>query len=185
MENALEINSTDNPENHASDRYDRDLDWSDISRYLLWSQSLMVSSTSTAAVSTLNLILFVSQGNHSTYYQTTAAILGKMYSNTMMVVLNSRIVFSQKESNDYSSIMSISDRSRRRQTIPHGDIVVTREQWTTPAEAWCKHGYYSTFNSHWYWYYELRWCSLDTELLLWSRIFIYTQTTIQDYWCNV
>lgn len=63
-----------------------------------------------------------------------------MYSNSMMVVLNSRIVFSRKEdgSSDYLSMNSSSGVVRRRSAafgITQSDIVVTREQWTTPPEA--------------------------------------------------
>lgn len=101
---------------------------------------IVATGALTAAVSIINLILFVLPGNHPTYYQTTTAILGKMYSNSMMVVLNSRIMFSRKEdgSSDYISMNSSSGVAQRRSTafgISPGDIVVTREQFTTPPEA--------------------------------------------------
>ncbi|KAF9551720.1 hypothetical protein CPC08DRAFT_768677 [Agrocybe pediades] len=44
----------------------------------------------TAAIATTNLILAVLPGR-PTYYQTTAGVLGKMYSNAMMAVFNSRM----------------------------------------------------------------------------------------------
>jgi len=53
----------------------------------------------TAAIAIINLILFVLPGTHPTYYQTTTAIIGKIYSNTMMVTLNSRINLSKKKGN--------------------------------------------------------------------------------------
>jgi len=99
---------------------------------------IVVTGILTAAIAIINLVLFVLPGNHPTYYQTTTAILGKLYSNTMMGVLNSRIVFSKKgEETDYSSLVSTSD-PRRPQAASghtHGDIRVTHEQLTSPLEA--------------------------------------------------
>ena len=60
-------------------------------------------------------------------------ILGKLYSNMMMAVLNSRIVLKiQDESND--TLVANPGVSR----ILHGGILVTREQWTTPADIYLK-----------------------------------------------
>ena len=110
-----------------------------ISRYSIHFKARVLTMLSTAAVAITNLALFVWPGSHPTYYQTAAAILGKLYSNSMMVVLNSRVMFAQKESmsTEFSSI-SLAEFSRRPQvaifgTLP-GDIMVTREQWTTPPE---------------------------------------------------
>jgi hypothetical protein len=61
-----------------------------------------------------------------TYYQTTSVILGKMYSNSMMVVLNSRMVYGII--NDTLSSEVINPVF----SISHGGISVTREQWTEP-----------------------------------------------------
>jgi hypothetical protein len=91
----------------------------------------------TAAVAIINLILFVSQlspGISPTYYRTTTtAILGKMYSSTMMVTLNSRINISRRESGstDSSTSNSLDVYRRLPGTSSHGDITVTQEQWTT------------------------------------------------------
>jgi len=92
------------------------------------------TGTLTAAIAIINLILFVLPGNHPTYYQTTTAILGKMYSNTMMVTLNSRINISKRDSGstDYSTSSNSEMRGRLRFPSSHGDITVTQEQWTTP-----------------------------------------------------
>ena len=59
-----------------------------------------------------------------------------MYSNTMMVTLNSRIQISKRESGttDYST-ESNSEIRRRLPDSSHGDITVTQEQWITPPEA--------------------------------------------------
>ena len=45
----------------------------------------------TAAIAITNFCLFLIPS--TAYYQTTALVLGKMYSNSMMVVLNSRMEF--------------------------------------------------------------------------------------------
>jgi len=86
------------------------------------------TGTLTATVAIINLILFVLPGNHPSYYQTTTAILGKMYSNTMMVTLNSRINISQKDgSTDHSeSTVSNLENRRRLRDTSHGEITVTR-----------------------------------------------------------
>ncbi|KDR70736.1 hypothetical protein GALMADRAFT_254773 [Galerina marginata CBS 339.88] len=50
---------------------------------------IIETGTLTAAMAIVNLALSVLPGG-PTYFQTTSSMLGKMYSNTMMVVLNSR-----------------------------------------------------------------------------------------------
>ncbi|PPQ71716.1 hypothetical protein CVT25_004851, partial [Psilocybe cyanescens] len=45
----------------------------------------------TAFVALLNIILVVAPTGHSQYYQITSALLSKMYANTIMVILNSRM----------------------------------------------------------------------------------------------
>ena len=52
------------------------------------------------------MVLIPSKG---TYFETTSAVLGKMYSNTMMVLLNSRMVYgiaNDTESNELSFVMT-------------------------------------------------------------------------------
>jgi hypothetical protein len=47
--------------------------------------------------------------NKETYFETTSAVLGKMYSNTMMVLLNSRMVYGitdDTDSNKLSFVMA-------------------------------------------------------------------------------
>ncbi|KDR72410.1 hypothetical protein GALMADRAFT_143241 [Galerina marginata CBS 339.88] len=51
---------------------------------------IIETGTATAAVATLNLIL-ASLPNHPSYYQVPSEILAKVYSNSMMVLLNSRM----------------------------------------------------------------------------------------------
>jgi len=101
---------------------------------------IVATGALTAAVSIVNLILFVLPGNHPTYYQTATAILGKLYSNSMMVVLNSRIVFSRTENGstddswmDSTQLAEIPPRSQR------AVIVTTREQWTSPPDGFKLH----------------------------------------------
>ena len=63
-----------------------------------------------------------------------------MYSNTMMVVLNSRMTFSRSNdtvrSNEFSSVATANSRLGRPvfSTSLHGGISVTREQWGNPLE---------------------------------------------------
>jgi hypothetical protein len=106
---------------------------------------IIATGVLTAAVSIVNLILFVLPGNHPTYYQTTTAILGKLYSNSMMVVLNSRIVFSRTENGstddswmDSTQLVEIRPRSQRA-VFSVGEIVTTREQWTSPPDGFKLH----------------------------------------------
>ncbi|PPQ83992.1 hypothetical protein CVT25_000538, partial [Psilocybe cyanescens] len=47
----------------------------------------------TAFVALLNIILVVAPTDHPQYYQITSALLSKMYANTIMVILNSRMSF--------------------------------------------------------------------------------------------
>ncbi|KAF8811246.1 hypothetical protein BYT27DRAFT_7184634 [Phlegmacium glaucopus] len=99
------------------------------------------TGTLTAAVAITNLVLFVLPG-HQLTYQTSSAILGNLYSCTMMVVLNSRIVFSQKESGSSdlsSSLASNTDMAPiRRPPVfvahdsSHDSIAMTHEQSTIP-----------------------------------------------------
>ena len=98
---------------------------------------LVIYSSTTAAIAIINLILFVLPGDHPTYYQTTTAIIGKIYSNTMMVTLNSRINISKRDTSTGSTDYSTSSNSEMRRRLPHsesshGEITVTQEQWTTP-----------------------------------------------------
>ena len=59
-----------------------------------------------------------------------------MYSNTMMVSLNSRINISERgsESSDHSTESNTEIRLRLPHSS-HGDIVATQEQWISPPEA--------------------------------------------------
>ncbi|KAF8902563.1 hypothetical protein CPB84DRAFT_1846215 [Gymnopilus junonius] len=59
----------------------------------------------TAAIALLNFILALLPGQ-PTYYQTTAGVLGKMYSNAMMVVFNSRLKLSYETSTVHEMSLS-------------------------------------------------------------------------------
>ena len=161
----LETNTTDGPETHASDHWHRDIDRSEslilsAIRSSWWWYFFQNFCTATIAI--INLILFVLPGNHPTYYQTTTAILGKMYSNTMMVTLNSRITISKKgESTSGSTDYSTSSNSEIRRRLPNpslGDITVTQEQWSTLPEIHLPEIHNLNVSmaiqssSHWYWY---------------------------------
>lgn len=93
---------------------------------------IIETGTLTAAIAVVSFILFELPG-HPTYYQTTCAALGKMYSITMMVLLNSRMMVSRNElaSTEHSSIVS---NPRRTLTTSHVGITVTHEQWIDSLE---------------------------------------------------
>jgi hypothetical protein len=63
----------------------------------------------TAAVAIINLVLFLIPSK-ATYFQTTIGVLGKMYSNTLMVLLNSRMTYGAR--NDTISIELSTEASR-------------------------------------------------------------------------
>lgn len=91
------------------------------------------------------------------YFITSSAILGKLYSCTMMVVLNSRIVFSHNESasKDLSSSVSNQEISRKTPFPSHGGITVTHEhgQWSIPLESYKIHVSIAIrASSNWYWH---------------------------------
>jgi len=83
----------------------------------------------TAALAIINFVLFLIP-NYQAYCQITVGMLANIYSITMMVVLNSRIVFkTQDESNKRLSEIS------RSAFASYGGILVTHEQWTVPSIA--------------------------------------------------
>ncbi|KAH9481993.1 hypothetical protein JR316_0006523 [Psilocybe cubensis] len=67
---------------------------------------LTVEAGSLTAAMGIITIAFVLMPSPETYYQTSAAILSKLYSNTMMVVLNSRMELSSRETDTQMSLMS-------------------------------------------------------------------------------
>ncbi|KAF9563237.1 hypothetical protein CPC08DRAFT_749080 [Agrocybe pediades] len=100
------------------------------------------TGTITAAIAIINLILSVLPGK-PTYYQTTSAVLGKLYSNTMMAVFNSRITFGRNHVSLYESeeprSMSTSVSYQPPRSFPQSAIVVTRNvnnDYDVPLETW-------------------------------------------------
>jgi hypothetical protein len=65
-----------------------------------------------------------------TYYQTTSEVLGKMYSNTMMMNLNGRIGYSNTNDAVPESKGLSTDPRTTVFSIAHGGISVTREEWS-------------------------------------------------------
>ena len=90
----LEKNSTVDSQNNALDYWDGNVDWSgDRSRCFALHQILiMFSTTCTAAFAIINLVFFLLPSN-PVYFGAVSQVLGKTNSNTMMVVLNSRMVY--------------------------------------------------------------------------------------------
>ena len=94
-------NSTDGSENNLFDHWVWSIDWSDHS---LFPPDKNSDEFITATIAIITFVLFILPGYpHPLYYVTTCGILGKMYSNTMMVILNNRIVL---QAQDESIIVS-------------------------------------------------------------------------------
>ena len=73
---------------------------------------------------------------HVIYWETTIAILGKLYSNTMMVVLNNRIVFKTQDESTMSNEPRLIVSNPGVSSGPRGGVSVTREQWTIPLDVY-------------------------------------------------
>ena len=67
-----------------------------------------------------------------TYYQTTSAVLGKIYSNTMMMnIVNGRIAYNitNLKDKDAQAASVSTDHQRPVFSTTDGGISVTREEW--------------------------------------------------------
>ena len=80
-----------------------------------------------------------------TSYAITCGILGKMYSNTMMIIFNNRIVLQAQDESlmfgeHVSSLNSMStpgiSSQRPAWSTSHSSILVTHEQWKIPLDAY-------------------------------------------------
>ena len=70
------------------------------------------------------------QISSATYYQTTSEVLGKLYSNTMMVnLVNSRMGYSFTNDIVSTELSTVSDQ-RGTFSTSHDGISETREEWT-------------------------------------------------------
>jgi len=91
----------------------------------------------TAVIALLNFILALLP-DHPTYYMATAGILGKLYSNSMLVVFNSRMKLGSENSTSSTSDMTANSMHRSRVDVRTGPkdrnyemqvgVSVTREQ---------------------------------------------------------
>ncbi|KAF9526409.1 hypothetical protein CPB83DRAFT_858050 [Crepidotus variabilis] len=90
------------------------------------------TGTLTAVIAIVNLILSALPGT-PTYFQVSSAILGKLYSNSMMVMLNSRIKVGRLTSDDsgiHTSSAMIGQQSRS--TTSQGiSVSRTKEEWSS------------------------------------------------------
>ncbi|KAF4613882.1 hypothetical protein D9613_007530 [Agrocybe pediades] len=100
------------------------------------------TGTITAAIAIINLIVSVLPGK-PTYYQTCSAVLGKLYSNTMMAVINSRITFGSNHISLYeseeprSTSTGVSYQTPR--PLPPSAIIVMRnvsDDYDIPLQTW-------------------------------------------------
>ena len=93
----------------------------------------------TATIAIINFALFLIPG-HPAYWETTIGILGKLYSNTMMVVLNNRIVFKGQDDLIRSNESSVPSHPEVSQglvfSVPQDSISVTRERWAVPLDVY-------------------------------------------------
>jgi len=91
------------------------------------SRLIIETGTLTAVIAIINLIMY--QIPDVTYYQTTSAVLGKIYSNAMMMnLVNTRMAY------DLDGVVSNELPTDHRKPVvfstSHGGISVTREEWT-------------------------------------------------------
>ena len=87
---------------------------------------LNLITTWTAVFAVINLVMFQIPG--VSYYQAVSEVLGKMYSNTMMMNLNSRMVSWFGVTND-TVLNEPSTDLRFVLSTSNGGISVTREEW--------------------------------------------------------
>ena len=87
---------------------------------------LNLITTWTAVIAVINLVMFQIPG--VSYYQAASEVLGKMYSNTMMMNLNSRMVSWFGVTND-TVLNEPSTDLRFVLSTSNGGISVTREEW--------------------------------------------------------
>jgi hypothetical protein len=87
--------------------------------------------TCTAALAITNLVLFLIPSK-AVYFEATSAVLGKLYSNTMMIVFNSRMVYTI--ANDTVSNEQSKTFRRSVPFISQVGVSVTHEQRTDPPE---------------------------------------------------
>ena len=132
VENGFQTHSTSSSQTNTFDHWVWDVDWWHPSLFFPQIKSLTEFKLATATIAIINFALFLMPG--SPYWLITVLILGKLYSNMMMAVLNSRIVLkTQDESND--TLVANPGVSRR---LRQGGILVAREQWTTPVDIYLK-----------------------------------------------
>ncbi|KAF8150014.1 hypothetical protein B0H34DRAFT_802136 [Crassisporium funariophilum] len=121
----------------------------DIVRRLI--RLIIETGTLTATIAIINLILSLLPGRPA-YYQVTSAILGKMYSNTMMVVFNSRMKVGRtlESQDDFSSMvvttglqaphgggLGETETARRMGLgLRSGGGVRVREEYALPLQDW-------------------------------------------------
>ena len=86
---------------------------------------LNLITTWTAVIAVINLVMFQIPG--VSYYQAASEVLGKMYSNTMMMNLNSRMVSWFGVTND-TVLNEPSTDLRFVLSTSNGGISVTREE---------------------------------------------------------
>jgi hypothetical protein len=75
------------------------------------------TASATAVVAVVTLLLTVIKPIFPTYYQASLAVLGKMYSNSMMVMLNNRIRVSARRPRDIRMWSRTKDKERENGTI--------------------------------------------------------------------
>ena len=110
MENRVWIPSKNSRQANTSDCWDWDINWWHPLVVLFYNQDPDLGGTilfvTTATIAIINLVLFLLPG-YPPYWQATTRILGKMYSNMMMAVLNNRIVFKTQDSETITSNESL------------------------------------------------------------------------------
>ena len=99
----------------------------------------------TATIAIITFVLFFLPG-HPIYFITTSGIMGKMYSTTMMVILNNRIVLQTQDESvmlDQPLAFAVSNpgviSSASGMSTSTSGTSTVREQWTVPLDVFKIH----------------------------------------------
>ena len=95
-------------------------------------------STCTATIAIINLVLFLIPST-AAYFETTSAVLGKMYSNTMMAVLNSRMIYGIANDTTWNELSSAVTFRRSVFLTSQVAVSVTHEQRSDSLEQPLEH----------------------------------------------
>ncbi|KAF5324262.1 hypothetical protein D9619_011239 [Psilocybe cf. subviscida] len=91
------------------------------------------TASATAVIAVLTLLLTVIKPIYPTYYQASLAVLSKMYSNSMMVMLNNRLQVSARRSHDLRMWPRQKEASGQDRTIVLTELSFSRGTMNMPS----------------------------------------------------